>query len=100
MQQETETLIPLTDKTIRVTQDKIEKTLHLDFDTFINSAFLRQGQSNEFSKKSPKERKDIIASILGLNHYESIRRLATEKIKQASAERQHCSLFNRNMSKN
>ncbi len=87
IQQETETLIPLTDKTIRATQDKIEKTLHLDFDTFINSAFLRQGQSNEFSKKSPKERKDIIASILGLNHYESIRKLATEKIKSASTEK-------------
>ncbi|MCL5875631.1 MAG: SMC family ATPase [Candidatus Dependentiae bacterium] len=87
LQQDTGALVSLTDKTIRTTQDKIEKTLHLDFDTFINSAFLRQGQSNEFSKKSPKERKDIIASILGLNHYESIRKLAAEKIKQAVAEK-------------
>ncbi len=87
LQQDTGTVIPLTDKTIRATQDKIEKTLHLDFDTFINSAFLRQGQSNEFSKKSPKERKDIIASILGLSQYELIRKLAAEKIKQASTEK-------------
>lgn len=76
-------IIPLTDKTIRATQHKIEQTLHLDFDAFTNSAFLRQGQSNEFSKKSPKDRKEILASILGLNRYEKIKKLALEKTKQA-----------------
>src|SRR5579862_1326554 len=49
--------VSLTDKTIRTTQEKIECLIGIDFETFINSAFLRQGQSNEFSKKSPKERK-------------------------------------------
>jgi DNA repair protein SbcC/Rad50 len=56
--------ISLTNKTIRDTQAIIETTLGLDFEAFINSAFLRQGQSNEFSKKSPKERKDILGTIL------------------------------------
>jgi len=79
--------IPLTDKTIRSTQAAIEETLHLDFAAFTNSAFLRQGQSNEFSKKSPKERKEIIASILGLDQYETIRKLAMEKIKHAQQEK-------------
>lgn len=80
-------IIPLTDKTIRATQHKIEQTLHLDFDAFTNSAFLRQGQSNEFSKKSPKDRKEILASILGLNRYEKIKKLALEKSKQAHAHK-------------
>ena len=87
IQNDEKTLIPLTDKTIRATQHKIEQTLRLDFNTFINSAFLRQGSSNEFSKKSPKERKDVLASILGLHHYESIRKLACEKTKQLSIEK-------------
>ena len=76
--------ISLTEKTIRDTQAKIEKMLHLTFDGFINSAFLRQGQANEFSKKTAKERKEILASILGLDQYESIRKRASDHSKQTS----------------
>lgn len=82
------TPIPLTDKTIKATQAIIEKTIGIDFDSFINSAFLRQGNANEFSKRSPKERKEILASILGVDHYEKIRRRALEKIRIATTERQ------------
>jgi exonuclease SbcC len=77
---------PFTDKTIRATQEKIEQLIGLDFDSFVNSAFLRQGQSNEFSKKTPKERKDILASILRLNQYEQLRTAALSKIKQAATD--------------
>jgi exonuclease SbcC len=84
---ETDTLIPLTDKTIRTTQEKIEQVLRIDFDSFSNSAFLRQGSSNEFSKKSPKDRKQILATILGLDQYEVIRKLALEKIKDAQTKK-------------
>ncbi len=70
----------LTDKTIRATQEKIEATVGINFDTFINSAFLRQGQSNEFSKKTAKERKEILAHLLGLDTYEKLRKKAVEKI--------------------
>lgn len=81
-------IIPLTDKTIRATQKKIEDTIHIDFDAYVNSAFLRQGNSNEFSKKSPKERKEILATILGLNQYESLRKKALDKIRIATANKQ------------
>lgn len=74
---------PLTEKTIKKTQDLIEQVLGLDYEAFINSSFLRQGQANEFSKKSPKDRKDIIATILGLNHYEKARKLAADKAKES-----------------
>lgn len=83
----TDTFIPLTDKTIRTTQEKIENVLRLDFDSFSNSAFLRQGSSNEFSKKSPKDRKQILATILGLDQYEVIRKLALEKTKDAQSKK-------------
>ena len=83
----TQEFITLTDKTIRYTQAKIEQTLRLDFESFSNSAFLRQGNSNEFSKKSPKDRKQILAAILGLDRYEVIRKLALEKIKDATAKK-------------
>lgn len=88
LEKNTQVLRPLTDKTIRTTQAKIEATIGLDFETFINSAFLRQGQSHEFSKKSPKERKEILASILGLDRFENIRKLALEKAREAYNQKQ------------
>lgn len=78
--------VPLTDKTIRKTQETIENTIRLDFESFINSAFLRQGHANEFSQKSPKERKEILATILGLNRYEEVRKRASEKVRTHSAQ--------------
>jgi len=87
LNQETDSFAPLSDKTVRTTQAAIEQTLHLDFDSFINSAFLRQGQANEFSKKSPKERKEILGTILGLNRFETIRKLATEKVRDATNQK-------------
>ncbi len=85
---DTDSVTALTDKTIRATQEVIERTIHLDFESFANSAFLRQGQSNEFSKKSPQERKEILANILGLNRYEHIRKRALEHVKEAQSNKQ------------
>lgn len=73
---------PLTDKTIKDTQSVIDRVIGLDYDAFINSAFLRQGQSNEFSKKTPKERKEILGTIIGLHQYEDLRKIASDRGKQ------------------
>ena len=42
----------------------------MDYDTFVNSAFLLQGRSDEFTRKTPSERKEVLSSILGLDLYE------------------------------
>ena len=75
------TFIALTDKTIKATQEKIETTIGISYDSFINSAFLRQGQANEFSKKSAKERKEILGTILQLDQFEDLKKIALEKTK-------------------
>lgn len=82
-----ERFVSLTDKTIRGTQEKIESLMGLDFDTFVNSSFLRQGQSNEFSKKSPKERKQILTSILGLGQYDQLQQCALEHARGLADEK-------------
>ena len=87
--QDTDYFIPLTEKTIRKTQECIDKTLGLTYESFINSSFLRQGQANEFSKKSPKERKEILASILGLDRYEKAKKLALEHARKTGQEKTH-----------
>ncbi|MGZ6250934.1 MAG: AAA family ATPase [Candidatus Chromulinivorax sp.] len=75
------TFTTLTDKTIKATQTKLEKTIGITYESFINSAFLRQGHANEFSKKSPKERKEILATILQLERFEDLKQAALEKNK-------------------
>lgn len=80
-------VIPLTGKTSRETQDTIEQTLNLDFESFVHSSFLRQGQASEFSKKSPKERKEILAAILGLKKYDALRQAALNKVRDAQNEK-------------
>lgn len=91
-----DTIRPLTEKTIRGTQQKIEETIHLDYDAFINSAFLRQGQSNEFSKKSAKDRKEILANILGLQRYEQMRKLANDASREAAIQKQQLTTLQEN----
>ena len=84
---DTDSYIPLTDKTIRATQAKIEQTIKLDFESFVNTAFLRQGNANEFSKKSPKDRKEVLGAILGLQQFDRLKKRAMEKIKSLQGER-------------
>jgi len=76
-----DTFTTMTDKTIKATQTKLEKTIGITYESFVNSAFLRQGQANEFSKKSPKERKEILATILQLERFEDLKKTALEKSK-------------------
>jgi exonuclease SbcC len=85
---ETDYFSALTEKTIRKTQECINTTLGLDYEGFINSSFLRQGQANEFSKKSPKERKEVLATILGLDRYEKAKKVALETMRKVAQEKE------------
>jgi DNA repair protein SbcC/Rad50 len=64
---------------IQETQQKIIDILNIDYETFKNSAFLRQGHSDEFSIKTPGERKEVLANILGLSHYDELESRAKEE---------------------
>ncbi len=68
------------------TQKIIIDLLNMDYQTFVNSAFLRQGHSDEFSIKRPGERKEIIATILNLSQYDELERKAKEKALQKKGE--------------
>ncbi len=73
---------PLTGDTIRQTQNKIIDLLRMDYETFINSAFLLQGRADEFTTKPPAERKRILGEILGLSLYDSLEERAKERVKE------------------
>lgn len=76
----------LTKRTIRATQALILQHLKLDYDTFINSAYLRQGRADEFMLKRPAERKQILADLLKLTQYDQLAEKAKERSRQLKAE--------------
>ena len=60
----------LTAESVRATQAAIDERVGIDYETFINSTFLLQGRSDEFTKKKPGERKEILGKILALDRYD------------------------------
>ena len=79
---------PLTGGSVRETQATIDARLGIDYETFINSTFLLQGRSDEFTKKKPTERKEILGKVLGLDRYD---RLAAAASQRWSALRERAS---------
>jgi exonuclease SbcC len=66
----------LTEGNISATQEKMNSILRMNYETFINSAFILQGRVDEFTKRNPTQRKAILADILDLSRYEELRELA------------------------
>jgi exonuclease SbcC len=78
---------PITGNTIAQTQQKIVDVLHMDYDTFINSAYLRQGHADEFTRQAPAKRKEVLGNILGLSLYDELEEQAKEMGKQQETEK-------------
>jgi len=78
---------PITGNSMTQTQQKIIDVLHMDYDTFKNSAYLRQGRADEFTLKKATERKQVLADILGLSFYDELEGQAKELAKEREAEK-------------
>jgi DNA repair protein SbcC/Rad50 len=81
-----ETFRSITGDTIARTQQKLIETLHMDYDTFINSAYLRQGHDDEFTRQPPGRRKEVLGSILGLARYDELEDRARTLARAHEAE--------------
>jgi DNA repair protein SbcC/Rad50 len=77
---------PLTEKTTRDTQARIEQTLRMDYDTFINASFFLQGKADEFTQRKSSERKAVLSSILGLEIWDIYKERTAEKRKLIESE--------------
>ena len=77
---------PLTQQGMRSTQQLICEHLRIDYETFVNSAYLRQGRADEFMLKRPAERKQILADLLKLNRYDRLAAASKDRHRQAKAE--------------
>jgi exonuclease SbcC len=83
---ESESWRGLSGSAIRETQQRIDELLRLDYETFTNSAFLVQGQADAFTTKTPTQRKQVLANILGLGIWEVYEARARERISTTQAE--------------
>ena len=74
--------ILLSMSSVRQTQELIIKTVKMDYGTFVNSVYLRQGKADEFTVKKPNERKQILADVLGLETYDKLSDAAHTKVRE------------------
>ena len=72
---------PLTEATMRGTEELIRRTLHLDYETFTNASFFLQGKADQFAQQRPGDRKRILSGILGLDIWENYREEAARRRK-------------------
>ena len=76
----------ITQKGVRATQQHILHQLKIDYETFVNSAYLRQGRADEFMLKRPGDRKQVLADLLGLHHYDRLAEQAKEQARDYKAQ--------------
>ena len=72
----------LTERGLRATQQVILQHLRLDYDTFVNSAYLRQGRADEFMLKRPSDRKQLLSELLKLAQYDTLEERAKDLSRQ------------------
>ena len=77
---------PIPGNTIRETQERIVQLIGMDYDTFINSAFLLQGRADEFTSRTPTERKEVLGRVLDLAHYDLLQDRARSHTTQARSQ--------------
>jgi exonuclease SbcC len=77
---------PLTEPTLRGTEELIRHTLHLDYETFVNTSFFLQGKADMFAEQKPGDRKRILASILGLDVWEAYKEEAARRRRNSELD--------------
>jgi exonuclease SbcC len=74
---------PITGNSVRETEAKIRSLLRMDYDTFVNSAFILQGRADMFTTSTPSKRKELLGEVLNLSWYERL----SEKARAQARER-------------
>jgi exonuclease SbcC len=74
---------PLTEATMRATEERIVRTLRLDYETFINASFFLQGKADQFAQQKPTDRKRILSNTLGLEVWETYKEEAARRRRLA-----------------
>lgn len=68
------------------TNEIIEKTIKLDYKTFINSIYFRQNDISEFAEADPAKKKDILKSIIDISRWDEYEKLSKKMGREISSE--------------
>ena len=63
---------PISGSVIAQTNRRICEILNMDFKTFVNTAYLAQGQADLFTTSTPTERKKCLSDALDLSYYQRL----------------------------
>lgn len=77
----------ITGNTTDETQLKIISVLHMDYETFTNSALLLQGRADAFTTKRPSERAQVLSDILGFSYYDALAQDASNMARAAESDK-------------
>jgi exonuclease SbcC len=72
--------------TVRETNARISEILNMDFKTFVNTAYLAQGQADLFTTSTPTERKRCLAEVLDLSYYQRLSEDANARSRRTQTE--------------
>lgn len=78
----------LTGSSKRETQKLICELLRMEYDTFVNSAYLKQGRADEFTTRTAKDRKQVLADILGLSYFDRLQEHCKEHLRSLKQKRE------------
>jgi exonuclease SbcC len=76
---------PITGDTIAATGEAIERIVGMDYETFVNSAFLVQGRADAFTMATPAARKEVLSRVLDLGLYQRLEERAKTHARAAQA---------------
>lgn len=79
--------MPLTRGSIGETQEWVEELLGLERRTFRASSFLAQADGAAFTEADPRDRKAILADVLGLDRWDRLHTRATNDLRDVEAVR-------------
>ena len=65
--------------TVTETEKVVRDILHMDYETFVNTAFLLQGKADSFTTREPARRKEVLAEVLDLTYYQDLEERAKAK---------------------
>ena len=77
---------PVTGNSIAETEAGIRQILHMDYDTFVSTAFLLQGRADMFTTSTPSKRKERLAEVLDLSSYQALEERARGRSRAIEGE--------------
>ena len=77
---------PLTEHSLRETEDRIQSILRMDYETFTNASFFLQGKADQFAQQRPADRKRILSNVLGLEIWEKYREETANRRRDTEKE--------------